>query len=145
MNKVEYQKMLYRLPVGMRYLPYDLFTVPEDTVWDLPKTVRTNGQEILEQIYALDERTKLPSSDVAVYLGENTHPEIKQYIKDNLFGDTHPLNLGTADVPDDVISELTRGVDEPAGIYAQRINKYIVDNGEKIKAVARFAKSDDKK
>lgn len=137
--------MIYRLPIGMRYLPFALFNKPEETVDYHFDCVKTNGQEILEQIYSLDVRTNLPSSDVAVFLGSNTHPEIKSWIKDNLFNDTRPVNLGTADVPDDVISELTRGVNESAGDYAMRVNKYIVDNGERVKlAVKLQSKSDDK-
>lgn len=133
MNKIEYNAMMRKLPASMRNLPITLFQMPSDTVFDLPKPVKTNGDEILEQIYGLDSRTKLPSSDIAVFLGENTHPEIKEYIKNNLMSDTRPVNLGTAGVDDDVIMALTRGADEPAGVYAQRVNKFIVDNGEKIK------------
>lgn len=88
---------------------------------------------LLKIVFAMDERTNYPGNDIALNVAQGTNPEIKAFIQSQLMGDNSPLNLSTKDISDDVILELTKRDGEAPSAYANRINQYIRNNGERIK------------
>lgn len=93
-----------------------------------------NLQLMFDNIFAVDPRTGLPSCDVAVFMSENTSPEIKQFIAANLMRE----HIGEVDVhisdgiDDDVVAELTRGVTEGSAAYRGRVYKFLENERKKI-------------
>ena len=93
-----------------------------------------NLQLMFDNIFAVDPRTGLPSCDVAVFMSENTSPEIKQFIAANLMRE----HIGEVDshisdgIDDDVVAELTRGSSEGYAAYRNRVYKYLENERKKI-------------
>lgn len=97
---------------------------------------------LLDIIFAIDEVTKLPKGDIALYLGKDCDPDIRKFIEANLMAKSSSVNLGTNGVDDDTILQLTRNNGESQSDYATRIKQYIVDNGEKVKFELKRQKSE---
>ena len=93
-----------------------------------------NLQLMFDNIFAVDPRTGLPSCDVAVFMSENTSPEIKQFIAANLMRE----HVGEVDahlsdgLDDDVVAELTRGSSEGSAAYRNRVYKFLENERKKI-------------
>ena len=93
-----------------------------------------NLQLMFDIIFAVDPRTGLPSCDVAVFMSENTSPEIKQFIATNLMRE----HVGEVDahlsdgLDDDVVAELTRGSSEGSAAYRNRVYKFLENERKKI-------------
>lgn len=84
-------------------------------------------QVMFDNIFALDSRTKLPSCDVSVFMSENTSPEIKQFISQNLFRESlvsDDSNL-TDGIDEDTLANLTRGVSESRSSYRDRVMEFL--------------------
>lgn len=80
---------------------------------------------VIKRIYAPDPVTKLPSSDVGVFLSADTPPDIRDFIQRNLMGEVTPVNFNVEGVDDDTIAELTRSSNESIAQYAARVNDYM--------------------
>lgn len=93
-----------------------------------------NLQLMFDNIFAVDPRTGLPSCDVAVFMSENTSPEVKQFIAANLMRE----QLGQVDahlsdgISDDVVAELTRGSSEGSAAYRNRVYKFLENERKAI-------------
>ena len=93
-----------------------------------------NLQLMYDNIFAVDPRTGLPSCDVAVFMSENTSPEIKQFIAANLMRE----HVGEVDahlsdgLDDDVVAELTRGSSEGSAAYRNRVYNFLENERKKI-------------
>lgn len=84
---------------------------------------------LLAVVYAVDNRTNLPSGDLSYLVSDKANPQIKQFILDNLMMDVSaaaapavPANLNLSD--DDIFA-LTRQKGESVQDYAERINQSI--------------------
>lgn len=51
-----------------------------------------NQNPLLDIIFALDEVTRLPKGDIALYLGKDCDPDIRKFIEDNLMS-RHQLSI----------------------------------------------------
>lgn len=81
---------------------------------------------ILQQIYAPDPVTRLPSSDIMCFLSSDTPQEVRLFIQQNLLSPVTAEKIGLAtDMDADTIAELTRGVDEDSHIYASRVSAFM--------------------
>ena len=79
--------------------------VPSDISLKLPKdspVVKENP--LLDVIYGLDEKTKLPKGDIALFLSDRTSPEIRSFISQSL----HSELPDTPSFPVDVDIDFTR-------------------------------------
>lgn len=92
---------------------------------ELLDSLKVEQDKLLSIIFAVDEFTRLPKGDLALYLGENCNPSVREYIEKNLFQSVSSENLQTSDLDDDTILQLTRGVDESRRDYVARINNYM--------------------
>lgn len=90
------------------------------------KSVHIEKEPLLSIIYACDD-SGLPAGDLSLYLGENCNPDVRDYIQKNILVNVSSPDLQTADLDDDVIMNLTRGVDESRHEYIARINQYMTD------------------
>lgn len=97
----------------------------------------TTADLILQQIYAPDPVTRLPCSDITCFLSSDTPVEVRNFIEQNLMKPMTAEQVGiSADVDSDTIAELTRGVNEDAHVYAERVSTYMqkhVDEVRKLK------------
>ena len=81
---------------------------------------------ILQQIYAPDPVTRLPSSDIMCFLSSDTPVEVKNFINQNLMSPVTAEQVGLAsDMDSDTIAELTRGVNEDSHTYASRVSAFM--------------------
>lgn len=89
----------------------------------LNEDTKSQIDSVLDSIFAIDHRTKLPTGDIAIFLNSNTSDEVKKYIQDNLLAD----NGGVSDtskygsLPDSVIADYMRNQDETIYQYRDRI------------------------
>ena len=81
---------------------------------------------ILQQIYAPDPVTRLPSSDIMCFLSSDTPQEVRLFIQQNLMSPVTAEKVGlSSDMDSADIAELTRGVDEDSHTYASRVSAFM--------------------
>lgn len=93
--------------------------------FELLDSLKVEQDKLLSIIFAVDEFTRLPKGDLALYLGENCNPSVREYIEKNLLQSVSSESLQTSELDDDTILQLTRGVDESRRDYVARINNYM--------------------
>lgn len=97
--------------------------------------VSTSSDELMKLVFAVDPVTKLPSGDVAMYMSENTSPEIKAYIQKQFMSPQSLSSDTTFDgLSDDELVALSRGSDESVGAYASRMRSLLYSNIKRRKA-----------
>lgn len=93
---------------------------------------------VCELVFAPDKRTHLPSSDISVYLAPNTPTQVREFIKQNIFGEgVERFNVPDG-LDDDTILDLVRGSDETVDMYAARVSNFM--NGERSRVQEFFAR-----
>lgn len=94
--------------------------------------IKKDGSDsLLDVVYAPDEFTRLPQSDVAVYLSDKVDPMIREFVASNLMS-PNPKVDGVPDEYSDICHDLVRGVNESVSDYAVRIRD-IVSNDSAIR------------
>lgn len=89
--------------------------------------------QLLDVIYAPDPFTRLPQSDVAVYLSDKVDPSIREFVASQLMT-PNPEVKGVDDVNSEILFDLVRQDGESTLDYANRINQIIAsDNDIRIK------------
>lgn len=116
----------------------NLFNFAKSINFDLPimpsveykvSTHANNQEQIFQQVYAPDDVTGLPSGDLSLMLSDKVHPDIRQYIMDNLQHDISPLPPVDTDLSPDEIFAFSRQGRETREHYIERISEYV--NGTK--------------
>lgn len=79
---------------------------------------------LLDVIYSIDERTKLPKGDIALFLSANTSPEIRQFISQNLHGEMPETPALPADSDID-FTRYMREKGEDRSSYLTRLSEVI--------------------
>ncbi len=87
---------------------------------------------VLDLVFAPDKRTGLPSSDISVYLAANTPPQVRDFIKSNIFGDGFTRPAALEGIDDDVLHELTRHSDETVDDYSLRLSAFMQKEKDKV-------------
>lgn len=84
---------------------------------------------ICQLVYAPDEKTGLPSSDLMILFSDSVPADIADWVRKNL---QNPHDLGGVssvvqgqDIDDDTLLELTRHRDESSAQYIDRVNMYL--------------------
>lgn len=94
----------------------------------------TTADLILQQIYAPDPVTRLPNSDITCFLSSDTPVEVRNFIQQNLMSPMTAEEVGISDkVDSDTIAELTRGVNEDAHVYAERVSVYMQKHVDEVR------------
>lgn len=86
---------------------------------------------MLSVIYAIDERTNLPTGDLAYYVSDKVNPQIKEFILRNLLMDVSSAANETFDskyISDDLALDLMRQPNETPDEYRMRLNQFALDN-----------------
>jgi len=96
--------------------------------------------KICEMIFTPDARTRLPSSDIGVYLNSQTPQVVKDYILDNIYGDTH-RSIESKGVDDATLHELTRGKSETIDDYALRVTSFMNRQKKSVDDFARYLRN----
>lgn len=76
---------------------------------------KTPQDALLSVIYAIDERTNLPTGDLAYYVSDKVNPQIKEFILRNLLMDVSSAANETFDskyISDDLALDLMRQPNE---------------------------------
>lgn len=85
---------------------------------------------VLNLIYAPDPVTGLPKGDYAIYLSDNTSPEVREYIRANLLREL-PNAPALPDDQSDELFEYIRGTNESMSDYVARMNELMKPVEEK--------------
>lgn len=126
----------FKLYKGLENREYIIPELPE-----LPKVSKKSADDILDMIYSIDPDTLLINGDVSLYLGEQTAPEVRQFIQNQLLRDntqSSNLQLSTSQVEDmrhisdDLRVELMRGDTESVEDYEERITRFLTEERNKI-------------
>lgn len=89
------------------------------------------GEELFNIIFSVDPVTGLPQGDLAVFMSENTSPEVKQYITQNLMLDVSSsaapsvMAKDSSSLDDDMINQLSRGSFESLSDYRDRMINFV--------------------
>lgn len=104
--------------------------------------------KVCELVFTPDARTKLPSSDIGVYLNSQTPQVVKDFILNNIYGDVN-RSMSSKGIDDNTLHELTRGNHETVSDYAMRVTafmnsqkKAVSDYGVYVRNVMRSRKSE---
>lgn len=101
---------------GLTHLSYNDVVDPEYVPTD------SEMDNILKEIYSIDERTGLPNGDLSYYLSPDGNPQIKQWLENNLLK-PRAVRVGSSveGVTDDMLAEFARQKDESSSDYAVRM------------------------
>lgn len=125
-------------PIGKRAFGYNLYRslsgvdYPDPPVFDNP-TPEDNSSEssLLGMIFEVNPVTLLPSGDIAMFLSDKVHPDVKRFIETQLFNPIPVSGDSSGDysvLSDDDIIEFTRGRDESASAYAHRVRDILYNS-----------------
>lgn len=126
----------FKLYKGLENREYIIPEIPE-----MPMVSKKSADDILDMIYSIDPDTLLINGDVSLYLGEETAPEVRQFIQNQLLRDntqSSNLQLSTSQVEemrhisDDLRVELMRGDTESVEDYEERITRFLTEERNKI-------------
>lgn len=126
----------FKLYNGLENRQYIIPAIPEP-----PKVSKKSADDILDMIYSIDPDTLLITGDVSLYLGEQTAPEVRQFIQNQLMRDntqSSNLHLSTSQVEemrnisDDLRVQLMRGDTESVEDYEERITRFLTEERNKI-------------
>lgn len=99
------------------------------------------NKNVLDEIFKVDPATGLPCNAQQVFLSPDTNPLIKDFIASVLKGTEKPVLDSTfADLPDDVVSELTINYGETRVDYVNRVGKYLETQRSEIHELMRKVK-----
>lgn len=89
---------------------------------DKPEVVHQQG-DLFDVVFSVNPRTKLPDGDLAMYMGDNVSPEVRDFIKQNLMKsfDSNETGGKYNGLDDDDIQLYTRGHDESIDMYRSRL------------------------
>ena len=85
--------------------------------------------QLFDVVYAPDPWTRLPQSDIAVYLSDKVDPAIKEFVAANLL-QPHSCPDGVPDVQSELLFDLVRGDNESVADYALRVQSIIQSDNE---------------
>ena len=82
---------------------------------------------LLSLVYAIDERTGLPTGDLQYLVSDKANPQVKEFILANLMQDVSSAKNIAANgvLSDDDILELSLGHNESLDSYVNRLNESI--------------------
>lgn len=83
--------------------------------------------QVLDVIYAPDPFTRLPQSDVAVYLSDKVDPSIREFVASQLLT-PNPEVKGVDDANSDILFDLVRQDGESVQDYAVRIRDIVASD-----------------
>lgn len=92
--------------------------------------VRSETDNLFDQIFSVDPRTLLPNGDIAIWMSQNTSPEIRNFISQNLMSPV-PLDSDGAKydgLTDDDVAMFTRNQGESIADYRSRLFSHLKSN-----------------
>lgn len=108
---------------------------PEVDFVELPEVNKevTDYDRVVNLVFVPDHRTALPSSDISVYLSAKTPPQVREFIKDNIFGEPkQPNNDWSSEIDDDLICSLVRQSDETVEEYSERVSLLMINERDRM-------------
>lgn len=125
-------------PIGNRAFGYNLYRSLVDVDYPTPPVVENpipedNSPEssLLSMIFEVNPVTLLPSGDIAMFLSDKVHPDVKRFIETQLFTPSSITGDSSGDfsaLSDDDILEFTRGRDESSTAYAHRVRDLLYES-----------------
>lgn len=106
----------YRQNEGSKDLVFLYYDPKEPTPPD------TENRELFDIIFAVNPLTKLPDGDIAVFMNQNTSPEVRQFIQQNL----------QTEVPDNLLAPTVSDSDLEKFGGADGFENFRRRNGESI-------------
>ena len=88
---------------------------------------QSDRESLFDKIFSVDPVTGLPCGDVAVFMSQNTSPEVKMFIQSQLMTDFSSVseNKNYDGISDDDIAAFGRGKDESLSSYRHRIVDFV--------------------
>lgn len=100
---------------------------------ELVKKELTDSDRVVNMIFVPDHKTGLPSSDISMYLSSKTPVQVREFIKQNIFGDPKDVPSSWSDeIDDDLICELVRQSDETVDDYSVRVSNLMINERAKL-------------
>ena len=96
------------------------------------EVVRSETENLFDQIFSVDPITLLPNGDIAIWMSQNTSPEIRNFISQNLMAPV-PLDTDGAKydgLTDDDVAIFTRNQGESIADYRSRLFNHLKSNVE---------------
>lgn len=93
---------------------------------------------LLDMIFEVDPRTKLPRGDISQYLGKDTADDVRKFIEKSLLNDhkgydsVDKLNKEYSNLSEDFIVGMMRKDNESKEDYLERMNNFIEDTRRRI-------------
>lgn len=93
-----------------------------------PVMKEQDNEQLFDQIFTVNPRTLLPDGDIAVFMSENTSPEVRNYISNMLMNplpdDASALPSGY-DIDEETLVGLTRRSSETFNDYRSRVVSFL--------------------
>lgn len=136
----------YNEVLTVNYCPPQFIEFPES---DIVK----KEDDILDLIFSVDPLTGYPTGDISMYMSDKTSVEVRDFISQNLMRPINddgtvldlPSNVreGFRELPDDLLSDLSRDRYETVEQYEERINNFL--KSERDAYISERKKDESKK
>lgn len=91
------------------------------------------NQSLYDLVFSVNPETNLPDGDIAMFMNENTNPDVRRFIEMNLHS-PQVIDGDSAgqfsELDDDVLITLSRGQYESISSYRSRLFEYIKSQNE---------------
>lgn len=94
---------------------------------------KSSSDLLLDMIFEVDPRTKLPRGDISQYLGNDTADDVRKFIEKSLLNDhkgyqpVDKLNKEYSNLSEDFIVGMMRKDNESREDYLERMNTFVDD------------------
>ena len=99
--------------------------VRTDYTWPEYEMSQSDIDNVLREIFSIDERSGFPKGDIAYFLSKDGNPQVKAWLETNLLA-PRAKQTGTSleDASDDLIAEYARNDGETNEQYSERLRGY---------------------
>lgn len=127
--------------IGNRFLGYLQFFQLKDInpKINAPEKVKKEqeNEQLFDQIFSVNPKTLLPDGDIAVFMSENTSPEVRNYISQMLMNplpdDSSSLPSGY-DIDEETLVGLTRRSSESVNDYRFRVVTFLESQKSEVQS-----------
>lgn len=95
--------------------------------------VSDDVRQLLDYIFGTDPNTGLPTGDLAIYLGKDSNPQVRDFIERNLMIE-NPSNKGSFDLPTDVVNRFRSVItDDDIAFFSRNGNETREEYSDRLK------------
>lgn len=114
--------------INYSFLPPGTLPVDKIITCESKEVIKTDFARLLDLVYSIDPRTKLPMSDLSILMSDTVPPDIADFVRKQLMQEVSPVQSSIVNgqqIDDDTLFALTRNPNEGNRAYIDRVDNYL--------------------